>query len=587
MEVPLSTDICRCCLAPGNYKSLKDTFQWMGENENYGDMLKECFNITLCDHDDGCRGGVCELCITQLRNARNFKKQVLKSDQLFKRGLENNFKGEEVKIEFMNDNDIDSDVGNQDEYFVGLETEEEIEVPIKEEISVEVKNRKRQLKVPVKRESLVKKKKAEAETSGKGADGTTTKHKKRKKKNKGDSATPERIEHRVNLTNILRYSNATPFRDKKAKGFSCLYCCKYFTDIEELRVHTDLQSEKDKLNSMNDYKLSYNPIKVDITDLMCTICETEVHDLNDLKEHLVMYHDKKIHRHIKDVILPFRLESGNNFTCVVCSVVHISFKNLYHHMSSHYRNYCCKKCGAGYVTIAALRKHGKTHENGNFPCSFCNKTYTSLAKKKQHEKGVHTGGWLRNKCPHCPEIFVSYYDRNDHLVKVHNETPVLYPCNACEKVYKKKFELNRHIKHHHLQQKNYKCDICNSKFFSKRGLKDHILRHLGGESYTCDVCGKSFSRERTLKEHLRMHEDGKRFQCEVCKKTFAQKCSLKVHIKLHQDDLEIFKEFDDVKHLIDNRDVTLKQIAEENRLKAIEEREARERNTLGNPQIMM
>ncbi|CAH2230087.1 jg11295 [Pararge aegeria aegeria] len=403
--------------------------------------------------------------------------------------------------------------------------------------------------------------------------GTDGEPKRKKKKKKSDvSATPERIEHRVNLTSILQFSNASPFRDKTMRGFSCLYCAKYFQTIDELRSHTAQQTEKDKINTMLDYKLSYNPIKIDITDLCCNICDYTMKDLNELKEHLVNDHNKTINKNIKDIILPFRLENGQNFTCVICSVVHISFKNLYHHMSSHYRNYCCKKCGAGYITIAALRKHGKTHYQGNFPCDFCDKSYTSLTKKRNHEKGVHTGGWLRNKCPHCPEIFVSYYDRSEHLVKVHNEAPVVYPCNACNKSYKKKFELNRHIRHHHLQQRSFLCDKCNAKFFSKRGLVDHMTRHTGGENCSCDVCGKAFSRMRTLREHMKLHEDDKRFQCEVCKKTFMQKSSLKSHVKLHQDDLDIFKEFDDVKHLIDDREMTLKQIATENKKKALAEK---------------
>lgn len=392
--------------------------------------------------------------------------------------------------------------------------------------------------------------------------------KRRKRKKKSDeSATPERVEHRVNLTAILQYSNASPFRDKTIRGFSCLYCAKPFKSIYDLREHTAQQNEKDKLNSIIDYKLSYNPIKVDITNLRCTVCDVSMKDLSELKEHLINVHQKTIYKNIKDIILPFRLEDGHNFTCVVCSVVHISFKNLYHHMSSHYRNYCCKKCGAGYITIAALRKHGKTHAQGIFPCDYCSKTYTSLTKKRNHEKGVHTGGWLRNKCPHCPEIFVSYYDRSEHLVKVHNETPIIYPCNACNKTYKKKFELNRHIKHHHLQQKSFLCDQCNAKFFSKRGLVDHLSRHNGRELCSCDVCGKTFSRMRTLKEHMKIHGDDKKYQCEVCKKTFMQKCSLKSHVRLHQDDLDIFKEFEDVKHLIDNREMTLKQIASESKMK--------------------
>ncbi|XP_026489353.1 zinc finger protein 62-like isoform X2 [Vanessa tameamea] len=562
MESISNEGMCRCCASEGTFKDFLTTYHWMGEEEIYADMLRDCFAITLYTSDDFNNGGICEVCITQLRNACNFKRQVQQTEEQFKKRVQNSvLKSSVIKLEMAGVDDGEhSDTNLSDEFSVT-----EFEVPIKEE-KVEEKPKKRQAAKPS--TSRAKKAKTEdGEPSAKRTDGDAPKR--RKKKKKSDvSATPERIEHRVNLTSILQFSNASPFRDKTMRGFSCLYCAKYFQHIDELRAHTSQQSEKDKINTMLDYKLSYNPIKLDITNLRCTVCDKNMKDLIELKEHLVVAHSKTIHRNIKDIILPFRLENGQNFTCVICSVVHISFKNLYHHMSSHYRNYCCKKCGAGYITIAALRKHGKTHYQGHFPCDYCDKSYTSLTKKRNHEKGVHTGGWLRNKCPHCPEIFVSYYDRSEHLVKVHNEAPVVYPCNACNKTYKKKFELNRHIKHHHLQQRSFLCDKCNAKFFSKRGLVDHMTRHTGAEICSCDVCGKSFSRMRTLREHMRIHEDDKRFQCEVCKKTFMQKSSLKSHVRLHQDDLDIFKEFDDVKHLIDNREMTLKQIAAENKKKA-------------------
>ncbi|CAF4888739.1 unnamed protein product [Pieris macdunnoughi] len=563
----LKDGMCRCCASEGTYKDFTASYQWMGAEEVYSDMLKDCFDITLSTSLEN-NGGICEVCITQLRNAFNFKKQVQNTEEQFKRMQDKFLKEDIVKIELNNDPMENSDGGdNIDDDF----SSPEYDVPIQ---SIKIEKMESKTKKRPARASTSKAKKPKVEVgepSNKRTEDDAPKRRKRKVKS-DHSATPERIEHRVNLTTILQYSNASPFRDKTMRGFSCLYCAKYFQTIDELRKHTALQIEKNKINKMLDYKLSYNPIKVDITDLECSICQRSMKDLNELKDHLTSEHNKTIHRNIKDIILPFRLENGQNFACVLCSVVHISFKNLYHHMSSHYRNYCCSKCGVGYITIAALRKHDKTHFQGNFACDFCDKTYTSLTKKRNHEKGVHTGGWLRNKCPHCPEIFVSYYDRSEHLVKAHNQAPLIFPCNACNKTYKKKFELNRHIRHHHLQQKSFLCDKCNAKFFSKRGLVDHMTRHTGSEVCSCDLCGKTFSRLRTLKDHLKIHEDDKRYQCEVCKKTFMQKCSLKSHIKLHQDDLDIFKEFDDVKHLIDNREMTLKEIAAESKRKAEEEK---------------
>ncbi|KAJ0169993.1 hypothetical protein K1T71_014599 [Dendrolimus kikuchii] len=84
METSILNGMCRCCALEGTFKDLKCTYHWMGEQEIYGDMLKECFNIDL-SNEDGTDSGICEVCITQLRNAVNFKKQVLFTEEQFKK----------------------------------------------------------------------------------------------------------------------------------------------------------------------------------------------------------------------------------------------------------------------------------------------------------------------------------------------------------------------------------------------------------------------------------------------------------------------------------------------------------------------
>lgn len=40
-------NMCRCCASEGVYKDLNTTYHWMGEEEVYGDMLKDCFNVQV------------------------------------------------------------------------------------------------------------------------------------------------------------------------------------------------------------------------------------------------------------------------------------------------------------------------------------------------------------------------------------------------------------------------------------------------------------------------------------------------------------------------------------------------------------
>ncbi|PZC73309.1 hypothetical protein B5X24_HaOG209699 [Helicoverpa armigera] len=89
METSVNNGMCRCCASEGAFKDVKSTYHWMGEEEIYSDMLRDCFDINLEVSEQGQDGGICEVCITQLRNAINFKKQVLHTEEQFKIHLQN------------------------------------------------------------------------------------------------------------------------------------------------------------------------------------------------------------------------------------------------------------------------------------------------------------------------------------------------------------------------------------------------------------------------------------------------------------------------------------------------------------------
>ncbi|XP_045530642.1 uncharacterized protein LOC123718226 isoform X8 [Pieris brassicae] len=144
----LKDGMCRCCASEGTYKDFTASYQWMGAEEVYGDMLKDCFDITLSTSLVN-NGGICEVCITQLRNAFNFKKQVQNTEEQFKRMQDKFLKGDIVKIELNNDPMENSDGGdNIDDDF----SSPEYDVPI-QSIKIE------------KMESKTKKRPARASTS--------------------------------------------------------------------------------------------------------------------------------------------------------------------------------------------------------------------------------------------------------------------------------------------------------------------------------------------------------------------------------------------------------------------------------------
>uniref|UniRef100_A0A1E1WMC2 ZAD domain-containing protein n=1 Tax=Pectinophora gossypiella TaxID=13191 RepID=A0A1E1WMC2_PECGO len=151
MESAINNGMCRCCASEGTFKDLKSAYQWMGDEEVYSEMLRECFDITLFTNIEGeVEGGICEVCVTQLRNASNFKKQVLQTEEQFKLRLQDKlFKNDIVKVEAQPDSDNDSDNDHASEDY------SEYEVPIKLE-SDEPKPKKRGAKASTSRAKRTK-----------------------------------------------------------------------------------------------------------------------------------------------------------------------------------------------------------------------------------------------------------------------------------------------------------------------------------------------------------------------------------------------------------------------------------------------
>ncbi|CAH2230085.1 jg11293, partial [Pararge aegeria aegeria] len=81
-----SNALCRCCLARPPDKDLRSLYscERLNKAEVYGDMLKECFEIHFslegCDSDNG----ICEVCVARLRDAWDFKRQVMQCQEEFK-----------------------------------------------------------------------------------------------------------------------------------------------------------------------------------------------------------------------------------------------------------------------------------------------------------------------------------------------------------------------------------------------------------------------------------------------------------------------------------------------------------------------
>ncbi|CAH2236580.1 jg15339 [Pararge aegeria aegeria] len=83
-ELFSNSGICRCCHARGTFKSLNQLYIYEGRQEVYANMLQQTYNIEIKPAPATLDGySICDSCIPRLRDAEQFRHQVVSCEQLF------------------------------------------------------------------------------------------------------------------------------------------------------------------------------------------------------------------------------------------------------------------------------------------------------------------------------------------------------------------------------------------------------------------------------------------------------------------------------------------------------------------------
>ncbi|XP_059056458.1 zinc finger protein 62 homolog isoform X5 [Achroia grisella] len=585
MEWRPGPTVCRCCLAEGCYKDISTEYFWMGKREVYSEMLSETFSVSIAYSTAGGPNSnsrlICEPCISRLRDASDFKRQVQECERTFMQhldpgststaGCELTVEPEDVKIEtvkleaHLSDVDVDDgpDFGDDDDDDLDDEplTKFATKVPKKE--SVDLLDLIDNSKAAEKRKSTTKVKATPAKKTKKETVKPTSSKPKPEKKKKGDPTTlepttsrdtvAEKIKNasvedgepfkdvykkeisRNSAINLLLHTTLCPFRF--SRYYMCLYCPESYLNMSQLVQHTTAQHNavgKKELRRVLSRTGKSQPIKVNVIDYGCKLCNAVVTDFNALKLHLVETH--KIDIDIgNDGVIPFKI-NDKEYQCILCKETFVEYRFLNKHVSGHFRNYFCDQCAAGFVTAGRLRVHLKGHQIGPHPCANCEKVFNTLAAKVEHHKRVHAKT-KRNICKHCQASFMDYYQKRKHMKDVHG-VKNSFKCSFCDKIFLVSSALKAHERQVHLKNMKFTCDICNYQSNYKESIKRHVICHTGEKNFKCEVCKKAYSRRSTLREHMRTHNSD-RFVCNFCGRTFVQKSSLKTHVKMQHRNMEM------------------------------------------------
>ncbi|XP_052745565.1 GDNF-inducible zinc finger protein 1 isoform X14 [Bicyclus anynana] len=556
--------VCRCCLSEGCYKDISTEYFWMGKREVYSEMLSDTFDLSISYSKSGGPNSasrlICEPCIGRLRDAAEFKRQVQECEKTFVQcldpvtaladmqvtlELEKEVKVEMVKEEKMRLSDDDDygahDYGDDDDDYDDLDdqplTKLASKIPKKED--VDVLDLLDNAKVTEKRKSSTKVKGQPSKKSKcKQTAGSSKQQKPEPKKKKdpvideadgqndntieqlktqllGDfddspvnvhclqdvSKTPSKRfkvkkEIREDSIKLLKYSNICLFKSLKTK-YKCYSCKASYVKITDLREHSTIHYSK--IAEFN-IKLPGNVYPyADTSSLMCRICLEKCKDLANLTNHLTNNHQIEF-RTSEHMFVPYRLEDG--FKCVLCNTNFNAFVPLSTHMNKHSTNHICEACGMSFYNNLSLRNHKYyKHKNALKKCTICNEKFSKNYAKLKHMRKFHNLGSDLRYCVMCNEAFKHSYMLEMHKVKEHGAKRPTSECEDCGKTFITSQNLKIHIRSVHIGERNYVCDKCGMKFFTKADQVRHKKRHEDVKSYVCSKCDTRFKSKDSWVRH--------------------------------------------------------------------------------------
>ncbi|XP_049883283.1 zinc finger protein 93-like isoform X1 [Pectinophora gossypiella] len=517
MESAINNGMCRCCASEGTFKDLKSAYQWMGDEEVYSEMLRECFDITLFTNIEGeVEGGICEVCVTQLRNASNFKKQVLQTEEQFKLRLQDKlFKNDIVKVEAQPDSDNDSDNDHASEDY------SEYEVPIKLE-SDEPKPKKRGAKASTSRAKRTK-----------TDDGETS------KRNVRETAKMIKIEPHVRRTipikplsagDLLKLKGTLKIEKKDNTSEKKLYSVNTVgsTTIRKTVGSTTIRKiqTSQKLRFAEGAKYvpprTSNPIKT-LPRLKKTLYVEDIgrlarKQLLDVKKNYIPIKvppkttekteansaEKNKHLHnLKTVldfsnITPLSVLPGDEYECCFCNSKYVDPAYLKGHILENHR-----QIYNTFMHNVPLKEYVVKVDTTGLECRICSEKMEELelfmTHLQSHGKQIHTD--IKNLI-----IPFKFVDRMIH-------------CVYCSQTFVHFKVIMNHVREHF---RYFTCEDCNVSFITAKQYKGHINRHADGE-YKCTICSRTFtSRVKKVNHEYNVHKrQNKRSKCTYCDEKFC------------------------------------------------------------------
>lgn len=192
-------------------------------------------------------------------------------------------------------------------------------------------------------------------------------------------------------------------------------------------------------------------------------------------------------------------EFSLELSCFYCEDILSDFNEYDNHMKvKHFDNaYHCYLCIERFANDKMRLQH-INFEHNNMPCRFCNEKL-SIRVKALHE-GYHLGFGF--PCHKCKKAYTNGKNLSYHNYKsrLHPKTDNLVTCTICLKTIK-----IRSFRTHMSTHKHNACYFCGKVFSNRTGIEFHTMIHHGTQSkLKCNVCGTRFFTKKQLEKHAKV-----------------------------------------------------------------------------------
>jgi len=175
------------------------------------------------------------------------------------------------------------------------------------------------------------------------------------------------------------------------------------------------------------------------------------------------------------------------------------FRLNQHYKEVHEKRFSCDLCERRFGKESKLLFHKKAEHTDLPPmiCSLCNMSFTQRYNYKQHLK-THSNCARLWFCDYCKENFSHQHKLEIHMAKFHKSKSV--KCSRCSYVAAHKYQIKQHVREVHL--KPIECAECGKRESKKCRMVAHIQsKHMAKVTYECEICTTKYTSKKWFELH--------------------------------------------------------------------------------------